>query len=70
MVPVEGTGMQSRSLLEGLASGVSHSLLTPGPQCGSHMRHPGRMSVYMLWAVLVFRESDKRVPRSDGHVQE
>lgn len=70
MVPVEGTGMQSRSLLEGLASGVSHSLLTPGPQCGSHTRHPGRMSVYMLWAVLVFRESDKRVPRSNGHVQE
>lgn len=46
-------------LLEGLASGVSSSLLTPGPQCGSHTRYTGKMSVYMLWAVLVFRKSDE-----------
>lgn len=31
---------------EGLAGRVSDSVLTPCPQCGSHMAHPGWMSVY------------------------
>lgn len=48
---------------EGVGGGVSGSLLTRCPQCGSHTRHPGKMSMCMLWAVLVFRKSDGQVAR-------